>query len=280
MSVGSGIVIDSKPADEFRECLLKAEFLTRPGNPSARPSPESFSLVETLLWRGEFPFIEMHLDRLQDSAHYFAFPFDRLQTKAALQAHPAEFTKNQGAPSFPRPFAEGVGDHGPQPTPDSTNSPSLSHKVRLLLNHDGVLQITSEPIPASSTEPLRVRVSSHPIDSQDPMYFHKTTHRPLYKEASQAATAAGYDDAVFLNERGEVTEGAIHNIFIEKNGRLLTPPVDCGLLPGVHRRHILANRPNAEERVLTRDDLRHADAIYLSNAVRSLRPAVIDWEKD
>ena len=110
------------------------------------------------------------------------------------------------------------------------------------------------------------------------MYCHKTTHRPLYTEAFQAATAAGYDDVLFLNQHGEVTEGAIHNLFIEKAGRLLTPPIACGLLPGVHRRHILATNPTAEERVLTLDDLRHADAIYLSNAVRGLRRAVIDWE--
>ena len=56
------------------------------------------------------------------------------------------------------------------------------------------------------------------------------------------------------------------------------PPVDGGLLPGVHRRHILANHPNAEERVLSLDDLREADAIYLSNAVRGLRRAVIHWD--
>jgi para-aminobenzoate synthetase/4-amino-4-deoxychorismate lyase len=277
MGVGSGIVIDSKPDDEFRECLLKAKFLTRPANSSSQPSPESFSLVETLLWRGEFPFIEMHLDRLQDSAHYFAFPFDRLQTKAALQAHGAELTGNLGAPGLDSETWETAEkEEGETPVPLDRHS----HKVRLLLNHDGSLRVTSEPIPASSTELLRVRFAAHPIDSHDPMYFHKTTSRPLYAEALNAATAAGYDDALFLNERGEVTEGAIHNIFMEKDGRLLTPPVACGLLPGVHRRHILATHPNAEERILTREDLRQADAIYLSNAVRGLRAAIIDWQND
>jgi para-aminobenzoate synthetase/4-amino-4-deoxychorismate lyase len=110
------------------------------------------------------------------------------------------------------------------------------------------------------------------------MYFHKTTHRPLYAQALQAALAAGYDDVLFVNTRGEVTETAIHNVFIETGGRLLTPPLDCGLLPGVHRRHILATHPTASEQVLTLQDLRRADAIYLCNAVRGLRPAIIDWE--
>jgi para-aminobenzoate synthetase/4-amino-4-deoxychorismate lyase len=110
------------------------------------------------------------------------------------------------------------------------------------------------------------------------MYFHKTTHRPLYAQAFQAAIESGHEDVLFLNQRNEVTEAAIHNIFIEKNGRLQTPPIDCGLLPGVHRRHVLATHPNAEERVLTIDDLRSADAVYLTNAVRGLRQAIIDWE--
>ena len=290
MGVGSGIVIDSQPAAEWRECLLKAEFLTRPTNEAANPSPASFSLLETLLWQGEYPLLELHLDRLQDSAAYFDFPFDRAQTESALQAHAAEIAGKLGAPGLDsetwedatpretsrgpsfRPFSgETVGNHEPELT-------ASTHKVRLLLNHDGVLQITSEPIPASSAEPLRIRIAAQRADSKDPMYFHKTTHRPLYTEALQPATAAGYDDVLFLNQRGEVTEGAVHNIFVEKAGHLFTPPINCGLLSGVQRRHILATNPNAQESILTEEDLRQADAVYLSNAVRGLRRAAIDWQ--
>ena len=290
MGVGSGVVIDSKPADEWRECLLKAEFLTR--SPS-HPSQDSFSLIETLLWQDEYPLIELHLDRLEDSAAYFAFPFNRAQTKAALESHAAELAQNPSAPSIPRLSAEWVGDHNSQSAPAPANSltchpreaeanpppqTETPHKVRLLLNPDGSLQITSEPIDTTSTEPLRIRIAAERTDPQDPMYFHKTTHRPLYAQAHQAAIEAGYDEVLFLNERSEVTEAAIHNIFIEKNGRLLTPPIHCGLLPGVHRRHILESKPSASEQVLTLDDLRQADAIYLCNAVRGLRQAVIDWQ--
>ena len=241
MGVGSGIVIDSDPTEEFRECLLKAEFLTRSSKP--------FSLIETLLWQGEYPWIELHLDRLEDSAEYFAFPCDRDDVKAALLAH---------AGSFP--------DRRPR-------------KVRLLLSPDGSLQIEDEILPESAiARPARVRISPQRTDPQDPMLFHKTTHRPLYAEALKAATQAGFDDVLFLNLRGEVTEGAIHNIFIDKDGRLFTPPVGCGLLAGVQRRHILETRPEAEERVLNLEDLRQADTIYLCNAVRGLRLAMIDWE--
>jgi para-aminobenzoate synthetase/4-amino-4-deoxychorismate lyase len=268
MGVGSGIVIDSNPAAEFHECLLKAAFLT-----GSASNPASFSLVETILWQGGYPLIELHLDRLADSARYFVYPFDRAQTKGALESHAAEFATDLRAPSFPQPFAERVGNLDPQPavTPvipltrhpraAGASSPQSEspHKVRLLLDPDGALHITSEPIPEPTAHPLRIRIAAQQTDPTDPMYFHKTTHRPLYAQALAAARAAGYDDVLFLNQRDEVTEAAIHNVFVAKDGRLLTPPVACGLLPGVHRRHTLATNPIAEERILYLDDLRHAD---------------------
>jgi para-aminobenzoate synthetase/4-amino-4-deoxychorismate lyase len=246
MGVGSGIVIDSDAAEEFRECLLKAEFLTRP----ADRFPEQFSLVETLLWQSGYPLIELHLDRLVDSARYFGFSCDRPAVKAALLVHANEFA-------------------GPEP-----------RKVRLLLFSDGNPSITSKILAknAANAEPARVHIAREQSDPADPMFFHKTTHRPLYAKAFNAATLAGYDDVLFLNRRGEVTEGAISNIFVEKDGRWSTPPVECGLLAGVFRRHLLETQSGIEERVVHLDDLRQADAIYLANAVRGLRRAEIDWE--
>ena len=82
---------------------------------------------------------------------------------------------------------------------------------------------------------------------------------------------------LFLNLRGEVTEGAISNVFVEKDGRWSTPRIACGLLAGVFRRHLLATRPEIEERVLNLDDLRQADGVYIANAVRGLRRVRIDW---
>jgi para-aminobenzoate synthetase/4-amino-4-deoxychorismate lyase len=109
------------------------------------------------------------------------------------------------------------------------------------------------------------------------MLYHKTTERPIYAHAFEQAARDGFDDAIFLNLLGELTEGAISNVFIEKDGRWFTPPVECGLLPGVYRRHLLETRPEIEERVLFEEDLRTADAIYLANAVRGLRRVEVDW---
>jgi para-aminobenzoate synthetase/4-amino-4-deoxychorismate lyase len=245
MAVGSGIVIDSDPAAEWAECKLKAQFLTQPDH----RLPADFSLVETLLWDGSYPLIELHLGRLADSAAYFGFPCERWEVRAALLAEEATFP-----------------DRRPR-------------KVRLLLSPDGALQIASEILPEKTADPkpLRVALSPHRVDPLDPMLFHKTTHRPLYIEALASAIEAGYDEVLFVNDRDEVTEASNHNIFIERAGRLITPPVECGLIPGVHRQLILQTHPSAAQRRLTLDDLRNADAVFLSNAVRGLRPAVIDW---
>ena len=250
--VGSGIVIDSDPAEEFSECLIKARFLNGPTYRTTANigQPDKLFLIETMLWNGSYPFLEMHLDRLEDSADYFGFACNRAEIRAALEQHAERF-----ADQFAR-------------------------KVRLLLiDEDGNLQIADELLEAKADDNHigRVRISSYHTDPADPMLFHKTTQRPQYAIEYAQAVAKGYDDALFVNLHGEVTEGAISNLFIEKDGRWFTPPIECGLLAGIYRRHLLDARPEIEERVLSLDDLRGADAIYLTNAVRGLRRVTIDW---
>jgi para-aminobenzoate synthetase/4-amino-4-deoxychorismate lyase len=253
MGVGSGIVIDSDPAGEYRECLLKAEFLTR----SSTELPERFSLIETMLWDGgyplgNYPFLGLHLDRLEDSAEYFGFACERAEVKSALEQYARRF-------------------------PDQA-----IRKVRLLFDSGGAFEISNEVLPPRAAEKRigRVRIAAERTDPADPMLYHKTTHRPLYAPEFEQAARDGFDDVLFLNQRGEVTEGAISNVFVEKDGRWFTPPVECGLLPGVYRRHLLETRPEIEERVLFEEDLRTADAIYLANAVRGLRRVEITWREN
>ncbi len=234
MGVGGGIVIDSEPEAEFRECRLKAEFLMR--------TIEPFSLIETMLWNGSFPLIDLHLDRLAGSADYFGFSCDRAAIKSALLVE---------ADQFP--------DQRPR-------------KLRLLLDSDGTSHIETEPIAdLSSPDPARVCIADERTDPDDRFLFHKTTNRTLYNSALVAASRAGFADVLFLNKRGEVAEGAISNVLIEKDGRWYTPPDSCGVLPGVYRRHLLDTRVDLEEKILTLEDLRNADAVYICNAVRGLR---------
>jgi para-aminobenzoate synthetase/4-amino-4-deoxychorismate lyase len=240
MGIGSGIVADSIAAEEYRECRLKSRFLTEPA--------PVFELIETMLWKGGFPLLELHLDRMADSADYFDFRFDRAEIQGRLAA-----------------VGEAMQDAAPR-------------KVRMLLSRDGGVTIASEPLPDAPAAPLRVCLAPERTDAADPFYFHKTTNRALYTQALKAARQAELDDVLFLNRDGEVTESSVGNVFIEKDGLLLTPPVACGLLAGVYRRHMMETRGDVAERVLYPEDLKAADRIYLSNAVRGLRAVEIDWE--
>lgn len=107
--------------------------------------------------------------------------------------------------------------------------------------------------------------------STDVLLRHKTTHRGLYDSQFRLAQEQGFDEVLFLNERGEVTEGAISNVFAKLGGRLVTPPLASGVLPGIYRRHLLDAVASAEERVLTLGDLQGAEEVYLCNSVRGLR---------
>jgi len=237
MGTGSGVVIDSVAADEYRECLLKAEFLTT----AQGGALEQFSLIETMLWHGAYPLLELHLDRLMDSAEYFDFAADREEVRAALE-------------NYARQFALGS-----------------AQRVRLLLDREGQLRITHQALDKDAPDRVgHVRIAKDRTDPANSMLFHKTTRRELYARAFEQAQREGSDDVLFFNQRGELTEGAISNVFIEKDGKLLTPPIECGLLAGVYRRHLLEMRSNIEERVLNEDDLRSADAVYLADAVRGL----------
>jgi len=200
-------------------------------------SEPEFRILETTLWDGEYRFLEAHLARMKDSAEYFGFRFDGLKIREALQDQAAQF-------------------------------PSAPQRVRITLAQDGALEIEHRDYVDERFG--RVRISNRRTSSSDRFLFHKTTNRRLYDEESVAARKAGFDDALFFNERGELTEGAIHNVFVVKDGVWKTPPVSCGLLPGTARAQILREQPSAREAVLTLDDLLHADEIYLCNSVRGI----------
>ena len=236
MGVGSGITIDSDARDEYRECMLKADFLT------SRKS--ACLLIESLLWDGEkYPLLELHLDRLMDSAAYFDYACERDEARSMLLDYAASF-------------------EGP-------------HKLRLTLARDGSMQFSATAI--GNAKPYGcIAIADEHTDSSDRFLFHKTTRRATYDTWFSKLHTRQLDDVIFTNERGEITEGCISNLFIERGAELLTPPVACGLLNGVFRRKVLAEMSHAREAVLTVSDLEKADAIYICNAVRGMRKVALD----
>jgi len=237
LGVGSGIVIDADPAREYAECLLKARFLTGfdPG----------FELIETMrLDEGLYGLLGYHLERLETSAQALGFTCNLDAISDALARHAAL-------------HAYGI------------------HRVRLTLAHDGRWQITSV-IMADETLCLRYAlIADERLDAGDYLLGHKTTARSRYDRGlGVLSDRPQIFDTIFLNTRGEVCEGARSSVFVERDGLLLTPPLACGLLPGVMRRHLLESG-RAVERVLHQEDLLGGATVYLANALRGLIPVKV-----
>jgi len=187
--------------------------------------------------------LERHLDRLEASARFFRFAFGRKATLEILKHH-----------------ASGLGED--------------AWRIRLLLFPDGSTTIAETLLPrGSEMTDMAYVVSNHRVDSSDVFLYHKTTERKLFDDEWAAChQSLGSDEVIFLNEKGEVTEGSRTNIFAQIDGKLLTPSLTCGLLPGTFRADMLASG-KAEEAVLTLDDLARAEVVYLGNSVRGLLPA-------
>ncbi len=233
LGVGSGIVIDAKAESEYAECLLKSSFLTGfdPG----------FELIETMrMAQGECPLLGMHLVRLEASAVALGFACDVPAISKALMATLSD-------------CADGI------------------FRVRLTLAHDGRHLITRVPL-VEGNAPWRVVLADEVLDADDYLLRHKTSARGRYDRVlADLAETPNVFDAIFFNTRGEVCEGARSNVFVERDGVLLTPPVASGLLPGVMRRQLLESG-RAIECVLTKDDLLGASSVYMANALRGLIP--------
>ena len=140
------------------------------------------------------------------------------------------------------------------------------------MSENGALSLESKPIQDIGDEELKIGISFTRVSSGNPWFRHKTTHRDTYERARATARAHGWFDALLTNERGEVTEGAITNIFVMTGGVWMTPPVSCGLLAGVGRRMFMLET-GARERTLFPEDIKNAQRIILTNAVIGARPA-------
>lgn len=233
MGIGSGIVFDSQGPREYAECLLKMKFLTDPVKP--------FDLIETMLYEpgSGLALLERHIERLKTSADYFGFACDEAKVRKALA--------------------------------DAVEGKRERLRVRLLLPEAGTVTVTTTPLPLAARDAvMRYVVSETRLDSADIFLFHKTTRRELYdREWQQYSQSAGADEVIYLNERAELCEGSRTTIFLERDGRLFTPALACGLLPGTLRAELIAEG-RAVEALLTLEDLQSADAIYLGNSVRGL----------
>jgi para-aminobenzoate synthetase / 4-amino-4-deoxychorismate lyase len=194
-------------------------------------------LIETLRWEPSAGFVrlDLHLARMQRTAAVFGITFDAARACAVL-------AKAGGGRLLPL-------------------------RIRLTLDEAGAFAYTSAPL-GPDKDFWTYTISQRCVSSSDLLARHKTDWRDLYDSEQ---LPPGCDEAIFLNERGEVAEGCRTNVFVERDGMLLTPPLAAGVLDGVLRASLIATG-RCKETVLMPRDL--TDAVYLGNSLRGLIRAV------
>jgi para-aminobenzoate synthetase / 4-amino-4-deoxychorismate lyase len=233
--VGGGIVWDSKPADEYQECLTKTKVL--------RPLPRDFDLLETMLWspNGGYALLDEHLKRLAQSADYFGFQADLSCIRDELARVAA----------------------GLSPGP---------HRTRLLVARRGGIRCEAIAL-ASTSRPFGDLVPAQgPVDTGNVFLYHKTTCRRVYEDAVRMCP--GSDDVLLFNEAGQITESTVANVAVEIDGVLCTPPVSCGLLPGTQRAWML-DHSLLRERIIRVEEALRSPNVYLLNSVRGMHKVQI-----
>ena len=205
-----------------------------------------FYIFETMRWqypsRG-FYLGEAHLSRLAQTAQHFGFDFDRGAIVKKLEA--------------------------------MMTGADCDMRVRLALYQDGRVEFSKTPLQATRKK-WQIAISKNQIKSDDIWLGYKTSKRALYNDerAKYCAPQTGNDNApdelIYLNEKQQICEGTITNIFLERDDGLYdTPHHSCGLLPGILRKSLIESGQAIEAELYLRD-LKRAQKIFVGNALRGL----------
>lgn len=232
--IGSGITSGALAGAEWREWQHKRAFVERASQP--------FDLLETLaLQAGVFRHRDEHLARLQSAAAHFGVPWDEAAVLQCLQALVAGHA--QGA-----------------------------WRVRLLLGATGVPRAEAFAL-LPTAEPVRLQLATRPLAQAHSEFVRfKTTRRSHY--AAFAPTTPGVFDTVLWNDAGEITEGTFGNIAAFIDGRWVTPPLSCGLLPGVGRA-VALREGRVQEAVLRVADVPRVQGWAFINSLRGWLAATL-----
>lgn len=199
-----------------------------------------FVLIETMrLENGSICRLERHLARLAASASYFGFPFSRETAMTLLE--------------------------------EEIRGRSGTFRLRLTLDDAGKMELKLYPFEPDDT-PVSLWLATIRIDPADRFRYHKTNRRELLDH--ERLKQSDCDEVLFTNTRGELTEGSYHNLVLRLSGRLITPRLESGLLPGILRQELL-ELGEISEGTLYPADLERAGEIWLINSLRGWRRAVM-----
>jgi 4-amino-4-deoxychorismate lyase/para-aminobenzoate synthetase/4-amino-4-deoxychorismate lyase len=198
-----------------------------------------FDLFETMAFDPHegIVHLERHMARLEVSANMLGFCYDRHSLRNELQAATFRVT----APS----------------------------RVRMLLSRTGAVAVEVRPSIGWPQAVVPVAVVRRQARADDIRLAHKTTDRSIY-ETEKAA--GGTYEVLMTDANGYLTEGTFTSIFLERDDRLVTPPLWRGLLPGVLRQHLI-DIGEAVEGNIRPSDLQ--GNFFIGNAVRGLVAATL-----
>lgn len=230
--VGSGIVLDSEAEDEYRECLLKARILTAP----------KAGFFETFRWdiKNGYQRLAAHKARFLKAAQAFQVnilsqDIDRLLNNATFE------------------------------------NENMSYRVRLSYDFLSGLSLETTPL-VDLALPLKIALSDYRLLSRRQTTAHKVEARNFYDgERARLKSILGIDEVIFLNKEDQLCEGSFTSLFIQENGKLITPPLG-GILPGVFRAEMISQGRAVEESV-TLKRFKAAQQIYVGNSLRGLMQA-------
>ncbi len=198
---------------------------------------ETFRVENGAVWH-----LDEHMSRLNASAIYFGYPLEMGALKCQILARVSKVV--------------------------------TAHRGRLVVAPDGTWDLSLTPFVPENRD-LVVSFAALRVASDDPYRYHKTTNRQIFDQAREACTEC--DEVLFLNERGELTEGSYHSVVLKRAGALVTPALHCGVLPGVFRQTLL-QAGEVTEQCLYKDDVLDAEEIWLVNSLRGWRRAQIKSE--
>ncbi|MET0363945.1 MAG: aminotransferase class IV [Sphingobium sp.] len=181
--------------------------------------------------------LERHIARMQASAETLGFHFDRHGLRNELQTATFRVTE-------------------------------LS-RVRILLSRGGAIAVEVRPLGGWPQAVIPVAVVPRQADVDDLRLHHKTTDRTIYDTAKEAG---GTYEVLMIDADGYLTEGTFTTLFLERNDRLVTPPLSRGVLPGILRQHLLDIGEAVE------GDIRPSDIrgnFFIGNSVRGLVAATL-----
>ncbi len=240
--VGSGVTIDSNSQTEWNECLLKSDFFVK--LPSAVGVFESMLLKDNIVLRQD-----AHFNRLSKSAENLGIPYNLDEIEFLLHKY---IHNTEGL---------NIGLWKIRVALSSSGELNIKHNKLGDIIENNVVFWANDLIGRASGE----------TNSNDPLLKHKTSSRYSYDLAYREAEKNGGFDAIFVNEKNEVTEGGRSNFLIKKKGVMLTPPLECGLLPGIMRAELLNSGDYLiREEIIKKNDVNESTEIYLCNALRGL----------